>query len=237
MNVCELPEGRTTTAGDELVVRERVPLRPDEEVADGHPPDAALRARELDLGLADEQRRQRVSGGRRSAEVAAERAPVANLGRADRPRRFRERGQLGRELAVLDLGVGQACAEPKEAVLAGPTAELGNLPEIEDRVGPRAVEVELDHHIGPAADRERSRMLGALHERLREGPGPQHLHPEVLALLAHVRDAEGRGRADAPLRQTRGDEDEHDDRHHVRKRLEELRRHLHIVGLQRERQR
>ena len=90
-------------------------------------------------------------------------------------------------------------AEPQRPVLARPAAELGHLAEVEDRVGPRAVEVELDHDVGPAADRERARMLGAQHERLCQRARPQHLHPEVLALLAHVRHAESCRRAEPPL--------------------------------------
>ena len=46
----------------------------------------------------------------------------------------------------------------------------------------------------------------------------------LLALFAHVRRAERRRRAEPPPRARARDEHEHDDRHHVRQRLEELRR-------------
>ena len=41
----------------------------------------------------------------------------------------------------------------------------------------------------------------------------------------------------APLREAGRDEHQHDDRHHVREGVEELRRHLHIASLQRKRER
>ena len=56
----------------------------------------------------DEQRRQRVAGRRRGAEVAADRAAVADLRRADRARRLRERGQQLGERLLHRLGVGEA---------------------------------------------------------------------------------------------------------------------------------
>jgi hypothetical protein len=78
--------------GDQLVVGERVALRAHEKLRQRQAARPA-HARDLDLGPLDEQRRQRVTGGRRGAEVAADRATVADLRRPDRPRRLRERGQ------------------------------------------------------------------------------------------------------------------------------------------------
>src|SRR5260221_6901688 len=53
---------------------------------------------------------------------AADRAAVADLRRADRSRRLRECRQHVSQLAVLDLRVGQAGAEPQRPVLARPAA-------------------------------------------------------------------------------------------------------------------
>ena len=70
----------------------------------------------------DQQRRQRVAGRRGGAEVAADRAAVADLRRADRARRLGERRQQRRERRLHRLGVGQPGAEPERAVLARPAA-------------------------------------------------------------------------------------------------------------------
>ena len=96
MNVCGCPLGRTSTDDDQLVRLERVPLDADEELVERKRPLAA-HARELDLGALDEQRRKRVARRRGRAEVAADRAAVADLRRADRARRLGQRGQLVRE--------------------------------------------------------------------------------------------------------------------------------------------
>ena len=84
---CSPPCGRADVErGDQLVRLEHVALRAGDELRDR---DAALaaRRRDLDLGVRRVQRRQRVTGGGGGAEVAADRAAVADLRRADRPRR------------------------------------------------------------------------------------------------------------------------------------------------------
>ena len=92
MNVCGAPDGVSQHRGDQLVRRERVPLHAGDEVGERHAARAAHR-RALDLGALDHERRQRVAGRRRGAEVAADRAAVADLRRADRARRLGERRQ------------------------------------------------------------------------------------------------------------------------------------------------
>ena len=80
------------TGRDELVRLERRPLHAEEELVERQGAHAAD-ARELHLGALDEERRQRVAGRRGGAEVAAERAAVPDLRRADGARRLGERGQ------------------------------------------------------------------------------------------------------------------------------------------------
>ena len=81
------------------------------------------------------ERRERVTGRRRSAEVAADRAAVANLRRTDRARRLGERGQHAAQLSVLDLGIGKAGAEPERAAVAGEAAELSHLVQVQHLAG------------------------------------------------------------------------------------------------------
>ena len=93
MNVCRAPLGRTCTATISSSGGERVLLRADAGTRCEREPALAADARQLDLRALDEQRRQRVARRRGGAEVAADRAAVADLRRADRPRRLRERRQ------------------------------------------------------------------------------------------------------------------------------------------------
>ena len=100
MNVCGAARGLTQTAVISSSGASALRLTP---VTNSPTGTAATRAPStFDLGALDEERRQRVAGRRRGPEVAADRAAVADLRRADRPRRLGERRQQRRELAVLD---------------------------------------------------------------------------------------------------------------------------------------
>src|SRR5213594_4105051 len=56
------------------------------------------------------------------------------------------------------------------------------------------------------------------------GAGSSAPNGAISPLLADVWNPEAARGAEAPFRATRGDEDEHEDRHHVLERLEDLRR-------------
>ena len=131
--------------------------------------------RELDLGIGREQRRQPVPGGRRGAEVAPDRPAVADLGRSHRARRDGQPGQ-----AVAELGdqprVRDAGPDAQVTVLGPPFGQLGNPREVEDHPRADAVEVELDHQVRAAGDRNRVRMRGLELERLVPAVGLEHLH-------------------------------------------------------------
>ena len=74
---------------DELVRRERRDPGPDEEVGERDPP-PPTRAHRDDLRAVDEQRRRRVRGRRRVADIARQRRPVPDLRRPDVERRLGE---------------------------------------------------------------------------------------------------------------------------------------------------
>ena len=90
--------GRHPHRRDQLVVGEHVALGPDDEVVDRHAARPAHR-RQFDLRADGVQRRQRVARGRGGSEVPPDRPAVADLRRADRPRRHRQPGQPVAELA------------------------------------------------------------------------------------------------------------------------------------------
>ena len=148
------PDGR-----DQLVRFERVPLHTGDELLERQRAHAADR-RAFDLGSLDLQRRQRVTGGRGGREVAAEGAAVADLRRADRPRRLGQRGQQLGELAGHRLGVGEPGAEAQRSVLARPASQLLDLVQVQQRLRASPVEVQRDHDVRPALDRQRAGVFG-----------------------------------------------------------------------------
>jgi len=121
------------------------------------------------------------SGGRllarvAEAAVAADGAPVADLRAAHRPRRLGERREQLGERRAHGLRVGEAGAQPDGAVLAAPALQLGHLVQIDQGGRAAPVEVQVDHHVGPALDRDRVGLLGADRERLVEGVRREDVH-------------------------------------------------------------
>ena len=93
-----------------------------------------------------------VAGRGGGAEVAADACRVADLRRADRAGRHGQARADAARARAIDPRVGDAGAEPEPAVVAAPLAQLGHAAEVEQRLGPAAVEVELDHHVGAAGE-------------------------------------------------------------------------------------
>ena len=220
MNVCAAPDGHDPHRRDQLVRSERVPLRADEELAAAAPSARPARDATSTDALLDEQRRQRVARRRGRAEVAAERAAVADLRRADRARRLGERRQ---ELAP--------AAPPSPRRTSGPTPSR-SVPFSRDQPRSSGTSFRFRSTSGRRRSKFSStitsvppwigtalRVLGLhaqrLVERVRRRRPPS-------AFLAHVRYAERGGRAEPAPREAGRDEHEHDDRHHVRQRVQEL---------------
>src|SRR6185369_14110227 len=57
-----------------------------------------------------------------------------------------------------------------------PAAQLADLVQVEQGPRPRSVEVELDHHVRTALNRDRAGVLGLEPQRLGERARGQHLH-------------------------------------------------------------
>ena len=97
------PAARTGihTAAISSSVGEHVALRPDDELLDRHAAATPRTRLHLDLGAARVQRRQRVTRRRRRSEVPPDRPPVADLRRADRPRRHRQPRQRRRRARAI----------------------------------------------------------------------------------------------------------------------------------------
>ena len=163
--------------GDELVLAHRGLLRPGEELADRHPSRACGRGK-LDLRISSKQRRVRVARRRCGAEVASDRAAIADLGRTDGARCHRQAGQPIAQL-VDELGVGHPRAYAEPSVVAPPLPELANPREVDDRFRTPVVEVEPDHHVSAAGDRRRLRMSSLHRERLRPCGRLHELHHQA----------------------------------------------------------
>jgi cytosine/adenosine deaminase-related metal-dependent hydrolase len=124
----------------------------------------------------DEEWRQRVSGRRGRAGVAADRAAVSDLRRSDRSRGLGERRHEVCERRGHRFGVREPGAEPKRPVLPRPARQLGSMGEIEDDRRPQAVEVELDHQVGTTGDGDGVRPIGLDPKRLFEAARGQNVH-------------------------------------------------------------
>ena len=138
---------------DQFVFGKGVALHAGVEVGDWDRADPA-HGRDLDLGPGREQRRMAVARGRRGAEVAADRAPVANLRRAHRPGRHGQPGQPVTEFAD-DPCVADPGAEPDPAGFGGPSRQVGDPGQVEHGGRAAGVEVDLHHHVGAPGDRHR----------------------------------------------------------------------------------
>ena len=176
MNVCAAPLGSDVHGDDQLVVGERVPLRADEELGQRQAARAA-HARELDLGAARRAaaaaRRRRATpcrGCRRSCRGCGSAASR----RCATPRRA---PAARRASSAHRLGVGErrrrAAASPFSR--AQPFSSATSF-RLSSASGPRAVEVELDHDVGAALDRQRVGPLGLQPQRLVERARGQHVH-------------------------------------------------------------
>src|SRR6266704_1445573 len=143
------------------------------------------------------------TGSRGRAEVAADGPAVADLRRAHRARGDRQSGQDVAE-SLDDLAVGEARAEPQAATVAIEALQLADPAEVQDRRRPGAIEVQVDHHVGAAGDRQRlwpgrlglERLAPAPRLEELDGPGPRwREHPAH----PHARPAGGApGRTTSP---------------------------------------
>ena len=128
-------------------------------------PRAAAAARRGRSRPRPRRRRRAAAGSRRPPGEAVPRLPpiVARLRICGEPTvraASASAGSASRERPVLDLGVGEPGAEAQAAVvLAPPAAQLGDLGQVQDRSRAGVVEVERDHHVRPALDRQRLGVL------------------------------------------------------------------------------
>ena len=93
--------------------------------------------------------------GRAGAEVAADRAGVADLRRADGAGRLGQgRERAGRAVALEHLGVGEAGAErpTSSPSRSSPALQLRHPAKADDRRRAAVAEVDLDHEVGAAGE-------------------------------------------------------------------------------------
>ena len=180
MNVCRISRGSRRTATISSSGRSAFcfgPVRKRDDRNHAHP---SRGRRDHHLRLVDEQRRQGVARGRSGAQISAQRAAIPDLRRAHRSRRFGQSRQHRCDPVPHRLRVREARSEPKRAVVPPPAAQLGDLVQVQDRLGPGAVEVQFDHDVGPALDRNRVLSLGLQRQRLVERLRGEHLHAPSL---------------------------------------------------------
>ncbi len=171
---------RNEHRGDQLVVSQRAALGAQVELLGRDEPRPAHR-RGLHDGPGGQQDRVAVPGRRGRAEVAADRAAVADLRGTDGPG---GQGQARRDAADLgdDPGVGQAGAEADLSAGPLPRGELGDPGQVEQRLRPPRVEVDLYHDVGAARDGHRAGNLRLGRDRVGQRPGLQEVHRPVTRL-------------------------------------------------------
>ena len=142
------------TRSDELVVAPRGLAIAGPEVVRGDCSFAGGAA-EHDLRVGCQQHRQRVAGRGRVDDVAADRAAVLDLRRADRCRGLDQRRQmLLAQVGAPNVRVGGQRSEHQVAVVDGDAAQLVQPPQVEDALGWRSqLAGDLDHQVGAAGDR------------------------------------------------------------------------------------
>src|SRR6266511_1534877 len=101
-----------------------------------------------------------------------------------------------------DLAVGEARAEPQAATVAIEALQLADPAEVKDRRWPGAIEVQVDHHVGAAGDRQRlwPGRLGL--ERLAPAPRLEELDGQGPGRREHPAHPHARPASGAPGRTT-----------------------------------
>ncbi len=145
---------------------------------------------EDDPGADREQHRVRVARGRRRAEVAPDRRPVADL-RRTRPSATRRRARAARHASSSTI-VAYGHARPIRTLSGADLKprQLGETGHVEQRRGSPGAEVQLDHHVRAAGDHLRVRPLGAQAEGVGQVGRAEEVHHQL------------RGSAAVPARRT-----------------------------------
>ena len=159
---------------DELTGGERRLLHANQELAPRYGPGLLAGSLHHYFGVVDGQYRERVARGRGRPQVASHGPSVADLRRSHRSGGLRQRSELGK--LAHDARIGDACAEEERAVLAPPPAELLQPADVDDRVRPVTIEIELDHDVGPAGDGECLGTLALHLQRFVQRPGREYFH-------------------------------------------------------------
>ncbi|GAA3505743.1 hypothetical protein GCM10019016_128560 [Streptomyces prasinosporus] len=119
-----------------------------------------------------------VAGRGGGAEVAADAAAVADLRGGDRVGGEGEARQLGAQV-LHDPGVRDGGAQPHALLADLPVVKVADAVQVHEVVGPTAVEVDLDHHVGAARDRHGGGVLGLRGERLLPAGGAKEVHDRL----------------------------------------------------------
>ena len=137
MNVCRGPVGRMSTAVISSSGSSAFRFGPEQEVPERQRR-SPRRARSTTSRFGDQERRERVPGRGGGAEVAADRAAVADLRAADGARRLRERRQPPRRAgpAIASVYVSPAPRRTSPFSRDQPRSS-GHLVQIQQRLGPR----------------------------------------------------------------------------------------------------
>ena len=107
----------------------------------------------LKLRVVGGQHRKAIARRRGVDDVAAERAAVLNLHRANRARRRDQRGRVAlRQRRANQLGVGHERADAQVIAFIANAAQLGDAPDVEKAGGVELMRVHQDHQVSAAGD-------------------------------------------------------------------------------------
>ena len=145
---------------------------------DSHPP---LLAADAEIEVASVRGVRRIpaaefyTGVKRNALDPDELIAAILIAPASGPQQFCKIGTRN-AMVIAVSAFGLALHPQRQAVGTVPGGQLGHPAQVEDGLGPAAVEVELHHHVGPAGDRDGLGALGLDGQRLGQAARLQELH-------------------------------------------------------------
>ena len=174
-NCCGPARRRTWTAVISSSGSSALRFTPMKNSAAGHAARARVGRAQLDLGVGGEQRRVASPAGEAAPRLPPTVPRLRICGEPTVRDAIARPGSAGREARASAARRSTPAPIRSTSPSRAHSRELGDPGQVEQRRGPVPVEVELDHHVGAAGERQ-ARVIAAHGKRLLEVSRAQHLH-------------------------------------------------------------